>query len=113
MQQHGNSECQGKETHFTGNEDDQVPSLRTRHPMDTDPPGDDIAEVAIQMPVDRLQPVQRPEIKVLPAVKPAPSLMRRQPANKAEGDIGVLARDVDIGVMEDGVLPAPLVRTST
>jgi len=50
---------------------------------------------------------------VLPPVKHEPLLMRRQPGEDAEVDVGIMARDIDIVVMEDGMLPVPEVRTAT
>lgn len=50
---------------------------------------------------------------MLPPVKHEPLLMRRQPGEDAEVDVGIMARDIDIVVMEDGMLPVPEVRTAT
>jgi hypothetical protein len=47
---------------------------------------------------------------MLPPVKPESLLMGRQPAELSEIDICVMARNVDIGVMDYDVLPAPHIR---
>src|SRR5215813_3587085 len=48
----------------------------------------------------------------LPPVKHEPLLMRRQPGEDAEVYVGIMARDIDMGVTEDGMLPVPEVRTA-
>ena len=54
------------------------------------------------------QAVKRPEVKVLPAMKTQASLVRRHAAKETEVDVGVVARDVDVSVMDDGVLPGQI-----
>src|SRR5262249_16888329 len=88
-------------------------ALWTRQSMFSGSPRDDMAEISNKMPVDGHQPVQRPEIELLPPVKPEPSVMRRQPPEAGEVDVSIMARDVDISVMVDGVLPVPVVGTPT
>ena len=44
---------------------------------------------------------------MLPPVKRQPLLMRRQPREAAEVDVGVMTGDIDIRVMQDDVLPPP------
>ena len=46
---------------------------------------------------------------MLPAVIAPPRLMRRQPSEQAEVDVGVMAGDIDVCMMEYDVLPMPQV----
>ncbi len=46
---------------------------------------------------------------MLPPVIGPPLLMGCQPSEAAEVDVGVMARDIDVGVMDDDVLPPPQV----
>ena len=48
---------------------------------------------------------------MLPAVEPAAFLLRAEPHHGAEFDVGILAGNVRVGVVEDRVLPVPQVRT--
>ena len=50
---------------------------------------------------------------MLPPVKPEPFAVRRQPSEAADVDVSIVARDVDVGVMVDVVLPVPVMRTPT
>jgi hypothetical protein len=102
-----NPECQGEEDRFAGHEDYELPSPRAGEWLVTDAAPDELSEIIDKLPLDGQQPVERPEVQVLPPVKREPFLMRRQSGEHAEVDVGVMAGDVDIGVMEDDVLPAP------
>src|SRR5437868_12620505 len=80
--------------------------------MPADSSSKDIKEIIEKVPLDGHEPVERPEIKMLPAVERASLLMWRQPAENAEVDVGVMARDIDIGVVEHPVLPVPQIGTT-
>src|SRR5262245_62606704 len=80
--------------------------------MFADSPSDELSKIIKKLPLDCQQSIQCPEVKVLPPVKHEPLLMRRQPGEHAEVDVGIMARDIDIGVMEDGMLPVPEIRTA-
>ena len=109
MEQQRNPECHAEEDHFADNEDDQLPTRGARERLVTDPAADELAEIIHKLPLDGQQPVERPEVEMLPAVIPPPLLMRRQPAEQAEVDVGVMTGDIDVCVMEHDVLPAPQV----
>lgn len=111
VKHHGDAESQGEKNQFAGDEDGQVPALGTREPMFSNSSGDDVSEITNKMPVNCHEPIQRPEIIVLPAIKPEPSAMRREPPQPAQLDIGVIPGDVDVGVMEDDVLEVPVMGT--
>ena len=44
---------------------------------------------------------------MLPSVIRQPFLMWRQPTQKAQIDIGIITCDIDVPVMDDGMLPKP------
>src|SRR5438309_10734252 len=75
--------------------------------------GNDVPEITNEMPVDGHEPVERPEIILLPSIDPEPSSVRRRPSEPAEVDISVMARYVDVSVMVDDVLPVPVMGTPT
>src|SRR5439155_20467834 len=70
------------------------------------------SEIVDELPPDRQQTIERPELEVLPAVKREPGLMGRDPAVDAEVEVAVVARDIDERVMNDDVLPAPEIRAA-
>jgi hypothetical protein len=107
VQQHGNQECQGKEPRFAGNKAYQAPPLGAREAIHADPPGEDVSEIAIELPAHRHQPVKRPEIIVLPAMHLEALLVRRHPAQDAKVHVDVVARDVDVCVMGHAMGPVP------
>ena len=109
VKQQRDPESHAEEDHFAGNEDDQLPTRGARERLVTDPAADEFAEIINQLPLDGQQPIERPEVEMLPTVIPPPLLMRRQPAEQAEVDVGVMTGDIDVGVMEHDVLPAPQV----
>src|ERR1043165_5960383 len=69
MEQKRQSESQCHQQHFTTDKPDEFPPFRPRHSHRSDPTEDHITEVIIQMPLDDVQSVERPQIKMLPAVK--------------------------------------------
>src|SRR5713101_1062862 len=107
MELQWNPECEGQEDHFAGNEDHQLPAPRAREWLVTDPAADELSEIIDKLPFDGQQPVERPEVQVLPPVKRELFLVRCQ----AGEDAGVMPGDIDIRVMEDDVLPSPEVGT--
>src|SRR6266508_1393586 len=109
VEQQRDPESHAEEDHFAGNEDYQLPTRGARERLVTDPAADELAEIINKLPLDGQQPVERPEVEMLPPVIPPPLLMRRQPGEEAEVDVGVMAGDIDVCVMEDDVLPAPQV----
>src|SRR6266852_5061547 len=111
MEQQGNPECYRKEGRFAGSEDHELPTPRAREWLVTDPAADELPEIIDELPLDGQHPVERPQVQVLPPVKREPSLMRCQPGENAEVNVGVMAGDIDVRVMEDNVLPAPEVGT--
>ena len=57
--------------------------------MLADPSCDDVSEIVEQLPLDRHEPVKRPEISMLPPMEAIPILIGRQPAKDSEVDVGV------------------------
>ena len=98
-----------KKTTLPADEDHEVPAPRARERPAAHPPADELAEVPDELPLDDQEPVEHPEIEVLPSVEGAPPLVRAQAGEHAEVDVRVVAGDVDMGMMEDAVLPAPQV----
>jgi hypothetical protein len=79
--------------------------------------GADVAERDEPYAVDKLhlhsdERIDHPQIQVLPPMVPSPLLMRRQPGDPAGIDVRVEPGDIDVFVMNDGVLPSPGVRTA-
>src|SRR6266699_4673744 len=112
VEHHWNHEGHNQKDTLAAEENRKIPSLRARDSMGLDPARDKLLEIVMKMPLDRYQPVERPEIEVLPAMKFESFLMWSHPAEAAPVDVCVMVRDVGIGVMEHGVLPVPKIRTA-
>ena len=93
-------------------EKNQVPAFGARQTVLPDPSSDDLPEIAEEMPLDGQDPIKRPQIEVLPAVKAVTLLVWSQAAEETQVDVGVVAGDVDKSVMEDIVVPVPDIGTS-
>ena len=65
--------------------------------------------VVVEMPLYRQQTIQYPQIEVLPAMKSQSWTIGRQAAENAQVDIRIVTGKIDIGVMQDGMLPVPVV----
>src|SRR3989441_31343 len=109
VEQQRNPEGHREEGRFAGDEDHQLPALRARDRLVADATADELSEIVKKLPLDGQQSVERPEVEVLPPVIRETPLMRSQPGEETEIDVGVMACDIDIGVMQDDVLPPPQV----
>src|SRR5438132_14079649 len=107
MEQKRDAEDQSQKDDLADDERDQIPTLGARVAMIADAPSDQIPEVVEQMPLDHEQAIERPDVKMLPAVKPIALLVRREACEHAQIDVGVLMGDVDVGVVIDAVLVVP------
>jgi hypothetical protein len=96
-----NPERQVEKDRLAAKKHHQVSRLRSREAMAADPSGEKILRIPSQLPADRQQPVQQPEIDLLPAMKRVALLVRSQLAENAEIDVGVMAGDAYVGVMKD------------
>ena len=112
MELQRNPEGQREEDNLAGHEDHELPASGARHAVEIDAAPDDLAEVVQALPLDRQKPIERPQVQVLPSMKREPLLVRRQPREGGEVDVGIMASDVDVRVMEHAVLPAPQVGAS-
>ncbi len=109
VEQQRNPEGHREEGRFAGDEDHQLPALRARDRLVADATADELSEIVEKLPLDGQQSVEGPEVEVLPPVIRETPLMRSQPGEETEIDVGVMARDIDIRVMQDDVLPPPQV----
>ena len=109
VEQQRDPEGHGEKDRFAGDEDHQLPALRARERLVADATADELSEIIKKLPLDGQQSVKRPEVEVLPPVIRETPLMRSQPGEETEIDVGVMARDIDIRVMQDDVLPPPQV----
>src|SRR5207253_7990239 len=112
VQQQRDPECPGEEERLPGEQENQISPGGAADSVAADSAGDEPSEIVDELPLDRHQSVERPEVEVLPAVKWEPGLMWRDPAEEAEVEIAVVAGDIDVRVMDDAVLPAPEVRAA-
>src|SRR5437762_6432916 len=71
VEKHGNHECKCEKEHFACPKKRQIPALGAweSRPSYTDRSGDNVTEIAKQMPSEHHESIERPEVKVLPAVK--------------------------------------------
>ena len=68
---------------------------------------DERCDVADQQVLDGEEPIQRPDVHVLPAEPAMPPLGGRQPRPRRQLEIGIEADDVGVAVMQDVVLDPP------
>jgi hypothetical protein len=92
VEQQREPECQGQKDHLPRQEEGQLPPPGARDPVPRHSPRYDVAEVIVELPLDGQEPVQRPEVIVLPAVEPQALLVRRQPPEEADVNVGVVGR---------------------
>ena len=111
VEEEWNTKCPGEEDHFTRNENHQFPPRWPWESVLFDPTANDPFEIINKLHLACQQPVERPEVEMLPSVNREPLTMRRQTNNNADIDIGVVTGDVDIPMMDDGVFPKPGVGT--
>ncbi len=69
MDQQGQSKGQCQEQRFTANKADEFPTFRPRDSCASDPAKGYVTEIIVQMPLDDVQSVERPQIEMLPAMK--------------------------------------------
>src|SRR5512145_1979680 len=72
MIEHRKSERQYEKDYFAENEYKEIPPLWTGYVVSIDPSRDHIPKIIKQMPLDDHHTVQKPDIPVLPTVKPRP-----------------------------------------
>jgi len=77
MDQKRQSKSQCHEQHFTADKPDEFPPFRPGHSRGSDPAKDHVMEIIVQMPLDDVQSVERPQIEMLPAMKSESLLMWR------------------------------------
>jgi hypothetical protein len=77
MDQERQSKSQCHDQHFTANKPDEFPPFRPGHSRRSDPAKDYVTEIVIEMPLDHIQSVERPQIKMLPAMESESLLMWR------------------------------------
>jgi hypothetical protein len=77
MDQKRQSKSQGEEQHFTANKADEFRPFWPRHSCESDPTKGYVTEIIVQMPLDDIQSVERPQIEMLPAMKSESFLMWR------------------------------------
>src|SRR5690242_3428099 len=102
MDQKRQSKSQGEEQRFTTDKPEEFRPFWPRHSCASDPTKGYVTEIIVEMPLDNIQSVERPQIEMLPAMKSESFLMWRQPAEERNVNIGVMARDVYVSMMYDG-----------
>src|SRR5690349_4730422 len=75
MDQKRQAKSQCEEQRFTADKPDEFPPFRPRHSRGSDPAKDHVTEIVVQMPLDDVQSVERPQIEMLPAMKSESLLM--------------------------------------
>ena len=96
-----------QEYQLARDEDEQLRAARGRTAVRAHARREGEPKIVVELPLDGHHAIQEPHIQMLPAVDPRARMMRRQPAEPREIDIGVVARHVDERVMEHVVLPVP------
>ena len=97
---------QREEDRLAAEENREVPSFGRANSASADPAGGQVAEVVVELPLHGQKAVKRPEVKLLKPVERQSPLVRREPAENAEIDVVVVARDVRVVVMQHVVLRA-------
>src|SRR4029078_1605874 len=69
MDQKRQSKSQRHEQHFTADKPGEFPPFRPGHSRGSDPAKDHVTKIIVQMPLDDVQSVDRPQIEMLPAMK--------------------------------------------
>jgi hypothetical protein len=75
MDQKRQPKSQRHEQRFTANKSDEFPPFRPGHSRRPDPAKNHVTEIIVQMPLDDVQSVERPQIEMLPAMKSESLLM--------------------------------------
>jgi hypothetical protein len=75
MDQKRQSKSQCHEQRFTADKPGEFPPFRPGHSRGPDSTKDHVTEIIVQMPLDYVQSVERPQIEVLPAMKSESLLM--------------------------------------
>src|SRR6267154_1608608 len=104
MEQQRNREGHGQEKDLGKNKTRQLPTPGTRHSVRANAAEHHVTKIVKQMPLNDVQSVEWPKVEVLPPVKTKSLLMRREPAEETEVNVGVMAGDVDIGMMNHHML---------
>src|SRR5678815_21860 len=69
------SKSQCHQQRFAADKPDEFPPFRPGHSRGPDPAKDHVTEIVVQMPLDDVQSVERPQIEMLPAMKSESLLM--------------------------------------
>ncbi|HKN83589.1 MAG TPA: hypothetical protein VJW17_09135 [Pyrinomonadaceae bacterium] len=77
MDQKRQSKSQAEEQRFTADKSEEFRPFWPRHSCASDATKDYVTEVIVQMPLDDIQSVERPQIEMLPAMKSESLLMWR------------------------------------
>src|SRR5690349_24551471 len=111
MDQKRQSKSQGEEQRFTADKPEEFRPFWPRHSCASDPTEDYVTEIIVEMPLDDVQSVERPQIEMLPAMESESLLMWRQSPKNRNINICVMACDIYVRMMYDDVFPVPYVRT--
>ena len=111
MDQKWQAKSQGEKQRFAGDKPEELPPFGPWHSCERDPAKDYVTKIIVEMPLDNVQSVERPQIEMLPAMKSESHLMWCQSAKNRNVDIGVMTGDVYVSMMYDYVFPVPHVRT--
>jgi hypothetical protein len=112
IEKQGNGKGQGEKYPFASKKDNHVPSFWPRHPVAAHAPGNHVVKIIIELPFDRQKAVQNPEVKMLEPMKLPAFLMGREPPEKTDVYIVIMARDIGIRVVDDIVLACPNIGTA-
>jgi hypothetical protein len=77
MDQKGQAKGQCEEQRFTADKADEFPPFRPRHSRGSDPAKDYVTKIIVEIPLDDIQSVERPQIEMLPAMNSKSLLMWR------------------------------------
>ena len=75
MEQKAQSKSQCHEQHFTADKPDEFPPFRPGHSRGSDPAKDYVPQIIVEVPLDDIQSVERPQIEMLPAMESESFLM--------------------------------------
>ena len=77
MKQKRQAKSQCKKQRFTAGKPGEFPPFRPGHSGGSDPAKDNVTEIIVEIPLDDIQSVERPQIEMLPAMKFESLLMWR------------------------------------
>src|SRR5207302_10162028 len=95
MQQRRQDERPAEEEGFPRERGEERPAARRRKLLAADAPGDELAWIVEEPPLQRAHAVQEPHVERLEAVVPSPRLPRREAQEGAAGlDVGIEPGDI-------------------